>query len=335
MECFVYDYSGNEYLIENDFLKKDIQKISSKEYIEKLLKESISMLEDYRISLQQELEKRLAEQVLNELIGNHKDSNYEELKKYFLFNQYICESLKRIKLEVISSKRMEQYTDASIFATKETLYITEDSLFLSYIDEKLQLLFALLMPYGNVFFNTKVQRFDRTIQIATMLKYLYQGLPFEFEKIIKYSQTNHRLIKGFLLGKDFQKSVNSEAKIVIRRFLNNISDLNNFKDLFNLYKWKKAAYDLYSNLIVTNDNYFHKVFENIGYAWGFPIEKSGPVGFLSNNIYALKTLKINDNEISISNKIVMDKFSKETIQKMSEELIQYQKEKFADLGIIF
>lgn len=31
----------------------------------------------------------------------------------------------------------------------------------------------------------------------------------------------------------------------------------------------------------------------------------------------------------------MDKFSKETIQKMSEELIQYQKEKFADLGINF
>ena len=70
----------------------------------------------------------------------------------------------------------------------------------------------------------------------------------------------------------------------MQRFLKNISDLNNFKDLFNLYKWKKAAYDLYSNLIVTNDNYFHKVFENIGYAWGFPIEKSGPVGFLSNNL---------------------------------------------------
>ena len=319
--------------MERNFIKKDVKKISSKEYIEELLKESISMLENYRISLQPELEKRLAEQCLNELTEKHIDSKYDELKKYFIFNQYVCESLKKIKIEIISTKRMEQYTDASIFATKEILYITENPLFLSYIDKKLQLLFCLLMPYGNVAFNTKIQRLDRTIQIATMLKYLYQELPFEFEQIIKYSQTNHRLIKSFLLGKDFKNSVNSEARIVIHRLLDNKQDLNNFKNLFDLYKWKKPAYDLYSNLVATNDNYFHKIFENIGYAWGFSIEKSGPVEFLNNSIYILKTLKSKNNIVTISNKFILNNFSKEATHKISKESAQYQEEKLKVLGI--
>ena len=323
--------------MERDFIKKDVKKISSKEYIEELLKESISMLENYRISLQPELEKRLAEQCFNELAenyaGNHIDSKYEELKKYFIFNQYICESLKKIKIEIISTKRMEQYTDASIFATKEILYITENPLFFSYIDKKFQLLFCLLMPYGNVAFNTKIQRLDRTIQIATMLKYLYQELPFEFEQVIKYSQTTHRLIKSFLLGEDFKNNVNSEARIVIRRLLDNKQDLNKFNDLFDLYKWKKPAYDLYSNLVATNDNYFHKIFENIGYAWGFSIEKSGPVEFLNNSIYILKTLKSKNNIVTISNKFILNNFSKKTIHEISKESAQYQEEKLKALGI--
>ena len=333
MNCFTYDTLGNEYLIEDEYLRKDIKKTSGKEYVEKLLKESIFMLENYRNSLNKELEEQLAERLLNELTGNIKGSNYEELKKYVLFNQYICESLKRIKIEVITPKKMEQYTDASIFATKETLYITENPLFISYIDEKLQLLFVLLLPYGNVSFNTEIQKLDRTIQVATMLKYLYQKLPFEFEQVVMYSQTNHRLLKNFLLGKNFTNSTNNEAKAVIHRFKNNISDLNNFKDLYSLYKWKETAYDLYLNLIMTNDNYFHKIFENIGYAWGFSIEKSGPVEFLSNNVYVLKTLKSKGNVVTVSYKFILEKFSKETIHNISEQLIQYQKEKLMSLGI--
>ena len=312
-------------------------------YVKGLLNQCLIMLEEHRNTLVKKLEQEEAKKLLIELAEERDTTNYDYLKKYCIFNQYICESFKRLKIEVIPAKELEKYTDASIFATKDKIYTTINPLFLSHIDKKIQMLFALLLPYGDLFFNTKIQRLDRTIQVSTLMKYLYHTLYFEFKDIIKYSQANHRVLKHFIKNGNIDNLLkdnsfqSSEAIHVINRFKKHEDLLKLYIEMFSLYDWKKSAYDLYKNFILKDDKYFHKIIKSnnniLGFAWEFSVMANGPVGFMCDKLSAIKTLTLHDNGFNVSLRYIKDDFSKEQLKEINTELIECQKRFFNELNI--
>jgi hypothetical protein len=233
---------------------------------------------------------------------------------------------------------MENFTNASIFATKDTLYTTINPLFLSYIDKRIQMLLTVLLPYGNIYFKTDLQKVERTIQVTTMIKYLYHTMKFDFNNIVKYSQTNHRVLKKYLTTGILEKTKSSEVSSAVNRLEKNKNLLKDYADMINLYQWKNSAYELYKELIFTNDKYFYKLLETkdkiLGYAWNFSIQSSGPIEFLTENVSVLKSLKIEENSFTVSNNFVVnDDFSKNTYYEIQKQLVSYQNKFFTKLGV--
>jgi hypothetical protein len=201
------------------------------------------------------------------------------------------------------------------------------------------MIFALLLSYGDISFNTRIQQIDRTIQVSVLTKYLYDTLDFEFDNILKYSQTNQRILKHFIKEGTLPISKSSESKSVINRFSKNTKLLKNYSEMFSLYEWKKSAYDIYKESILKDDKYFHKILESenklLGFAWGFSVMAGGPVEFMSDNANALKSLTLHDNGFNVSSQyIVKDNFSRDDFDDVMVELVACQKRLFDEMNII-